>query len=125
VIASCAERLPVFWNVFRLQSDRPAKCLPLTLLRPISAGFLAFAAVLPCWSPAAAQTPALPDIWTDGIPEIAPDASTFTLDNGLVVVVIPDHRAPVVTHSVYYRVGAADERPGHTGLAHFLEHLML
>ncbi len=49
---------------------------------------------------------------------------TFTLKNGLEVVVIPDHRAPVVTHMVWYKVGAADERPGKSGIAHFLEHLM-
>ncbi len=48
----------------------------------------------------------------------------FTLANGLEVVVIPDHRTPVVTHMVWYRVGAADETPGKSGLAHFLEHLM-
>jgi Insulinase (Peptidase family M16) len=39
-------------------------------------------------------------------------------------VVIPDHRAPVVTHMIWYKVGAADEAPGKSGLAHFLEHLM-
>jgi zinc protease len=49
---------------------------------------------------------------------------TFTLDNGLQVVVIEDHRAPVVTHMVWYKVGSADERPGESGVAHFLEHLM-
>jgi len=50
--------------------------------------------------------------------------TTFTLDNGMQVVVIPDHRAPVVTHMVWYRVGAADEPRGQSGVAHFLEHLM-
>ncbi len=44
--------------------------------------------------------------------------------NGLTLVVIPDRRAPVVTHMVWYRVGAADEPAGKTGLAHYLEHLM-
>ncbi len=48
----------------------------------------------------------------------------FTLGNGMQVVVIEDHRAPVATHSVWYRVGAADETSGKTGLAHFLEHLL-
>ena len=48
----------------------------------------------------------------------------FRLDNGLQVVVIEDHRAPVVVQMVWYRVGSADEKPGETGLAHFLEHLM-
>ncbi len=46
------------------------------------------------------------------------------LDNGLEVVVVPDTRAPVVTHMVWYRVGAADEPQGKSGIAHFLEHLM-
>ncbi|ESR27498.1 M16 family metallopeptidase [Lutibaculum baratangense] len=52
------------------------------------------------------------------------NVETFTLENGLDVVVIPDGRAPVVTHMVWYRVGAADEPPGVSGIAHFLEHLM-
>jgi zinc protease len=52
------------------------------------------------------------------------DVSNFTLANGLEVVVVPDHRAPVVTHMIWYKVGAADETPGKSGLAHFLEHLM-
>ena len=54
----------------------------------------------------------------------APQIADFTLSNGLELVVIPDHRAPVVTHMVWYKVGAADETPGKSGLAHFLEHLM-
>jgi len=53
-----------------------------------------------------------------------PTVTHFKLANGLEVVVIPDHRTPVVTHMVWYRVGAADETPGKSGLAHFLEHLM-
>lgn len=51
-------------------------------------------------------------------------AVEFKLPNGMQGVVIPDHRAPVVTHMVWYRVGAADETPGVSGIAHFLEHLM-
>ncbi|MEA2831353.1 MAG: zinc protease [Bradyrhizobium sp.] len=53
----------------------------------------------------------------------APPAS-FTLSNGLQVVVIPDHRTPVVTQMIWYKVGSADETSGKSGLAHFLEHLM-
>ena len=49
---------------------------------------------------------------------------TFTLSNGLQVVVIPDHRTPVVTEMIWYKVGSADETQGKSGLAHFLEHLM-
>ena len=48
----------------------------------------------------------------------------FMLGNGMQVVVIEDHRAPVVVHMVWYKVGAADEPPGKSGIAHFLEHLM-
>src|SRR6195256_3816743 len=50
--------------------------------------------------------------------------ASFTLDNGLQVVVIPDHRTPVVTQMIWYKVGSADETAGKSGLAHFLEHLM-
>jgi zinc protease len=57
-------------------------------------------------------------------PPAKPDIGHFTLANGLEVVVIPDRRAPVVTHMVWYKVGAADETAGKSGLAHFLEHLM-
>lgn len=52
------------------------------------------------------------------------DAETFTLDNGLQVVVVENHRVPVVSHMVWYKVGAADEPPGKSGIAHLLEHLM-
>lgn len=53
-----------------------------------------------------------------------PQVSEFELSNGLKVMVIPDHRTPVVTHMVWYQVGSADEQPGKSGIAHFLEHLM-
>lgn len=66
----------------------------------------------------AAPAAALPKI------ELSDDVASFTLDNGLNVVVIPDHRAPVVTQMIWYHVGSADEGPGKTGIAHFLEHLM-
>jgi len=52
------------------------------------------------------------------------EVTSFTLANGMQVVVIPDRRAPVVTHMVWYKVGAADEPQGKSGIAHFLEHLM-
>lgn len=58
-------------------------------------------------------------------PVQAKDAVTsFTLDNGLQLVVIEDHRAPVVTQMVWFRTGAADEALGLSGVAHFFEHLM-
>jgi zinc protease len=46
------------------------------------------------------------------------------LENGLQIVVIPDHRTPVVTHMIWYQNGSADDPPGKSGIAHFLEHLM-
>lgn len=49
---------------------------------------------------------------------------TFTLENGMDVVVLPDHRAPVVTHMVWYKVGAVDEAVGKSGIAHLFEHVM-
>ncbi|TDK46263.1 M16 family metallopeptidase [Antarcticimicrobium luteum] len=50
--------------------------------------------------------------------------TTFSLENGMQVVVVEDHRAPVLQHMVWYRVGSADEPVGSSGVAHFLEHLM-
>src|SRR3954452_8034882 len=55
---------------------------------------------------------------------LAETVTPFTLPNGLQVVVIPDHRTPVVTQMIWYKVGSADETPGKSGLAHFFEHLM-
>ena len=54
----------------------------------------------------------------------AAEVTTHTLDNGMEIVVLEDHRAPVVVHMVWYRVGSADEPEGKSGIAHFLEHLM-
>ncbi|UWQ91205.1 insulinase family protein [Rhodobacteraceae bacterium M382] len=56
----------------------------------------------------------------------APDeaVTTFTLQNGMDVVVVEDHRAPVVQHMVWYRAGSSDEPKGQSGVAHFLEHLL-
>lgn len=56
--------------------------------------------------------------------EMPPGISHFTLPNGLEAVVIEDHRAPVVVQMVWYRIGSADEAPGKSGIAHYLEHLM-
>ncbi|MCK6449486.1 MAG: insulinase family protein [Alphaproteobacteria bacterium] len=52
------------------------------------------------------------------------EPETFMLANGMQVVVASNHRVPVVTHMVWYKVGSADEVPGKSGIAHFLEHLM-
>jgi len=51
-------------------------------------------------------------------------SETFTLPNGLQVVVLPSRRAPIVTQVLVYKVGSADETYGQTGIAHFLEHMM-
>jgi zinc protease len=67
--------------------------------------------------PAAAITQDAPDTGTDQV-------TSYTLDNGLELIVIEDHRAPVVTHMIWYRAGSADEPPGSSGVAHFLEHLL-
>jgi zinc protease len=48
----------------------------------------------------------------------------FALQNGLTIVVVPDHRAPIATQMLWYRVGATDDPPGLSGLAHFFEHMM-
>ncbi|MDA5092721.1 pitrilysin family protein [Aliiroseovarius sp. KMU-50] len=61
--------------------------------------------------------PAFSETTSEGVTE-------FKLDNGLQVVVIEDHRAPVVVQMLWYRAGAADEKPGVSGVAHFLEHLL-
>ncbi|WP_270725779.1 M16 family metallopeptidase [Shimia sp. Alg240-R146] len=59
------------------------------------------------------------------VPVQANDLVTdYTLDNGMQVVVVEDHRAPVVMHMVWYKAGSADEQPGVSGVAHFLEHLL-
>ena len=58
------------------------------------------------------------------LPASAADVTTYKLDNGMDIVVLEDHRAPVVVHMVWYRAGAADEPVGKSGIAHFLEHLL-
>jgi zinc protease len=88
---------------------------------------LAAAAVL-TWAVVLALVSALVSPWfvTAGLAAEPAGAKVadFKLANGLQLVVIPDHRAPVITHMIWYKVGAADETAGKSGLAHFLEHLM-
>ncbi len=69
-------------------------------------------------------TSALLPLLAFALPAKADTVTNFTLPNGLDVVVIEDHRAPVVVHMVWYRIGSADEPAGKSGIAHFLEHLM-
>lgn len=94
---------------------------------------LCFFAFVPAW---ASSAPTLPDQAVSTgkpsgtPPKVAPEgqkvfnAQTFTLPNGLQVVVIPNDRAPVVTSMLWIKAGAADEPWGKSGSAHFFEHLM-
>ncbi|MCW6510497.1 M16 family metallopeptidase [Lichenifustis flavocetrariae] len=80
--------------------------------------------VAPVSTPLAPPLGLRPDAPSNPAPETGPEIQSGRLDNGLEVVVIPDHRAPVVTHMVWYRNGSADDPAGKSGIAHFLEHLM-
>src|SRR5262245_61207696 len=68
---------------------------------------------------AAGETAPAPSVEKSG-----PKATPFELSNGLKVLVIEDHRAPVVTHMLWFRVGGTDDPPGLSGAAHLFEHLM-
>ncbi len=66
-------------------------------------------------------------VWADEGPILNPELLQVTehnLDNGLQVLLLEDHSAPVLTYQVYYRVGSRHEKTGTTGLAHFFEHMM-
>ena len=98
---------PARWNIWSPQFLSPPWATRVRLALICAAAALALA--VPAGNGAAAA---------------GPDITNFTLANGLEVVVIPDHRTPVVTHMIWYKVGSADETAGKSGLAHFLEHLM-
>jgi zinc protease len=94
--------------------------------RPIRSGLgflVAFSVSINIAAAAAATLPA-PAVAAPQQSKDDLDVTHFVLGNGLEVVVIPDHRVPVVTHMIWYKVGSADEPPGKSGIAHFLEHLM-
>lgn len=74
-------------------------------------------------NPVLAQQPAEP-VAATAAPAKVFNAKSYKLDNGLQIVVFENKRAPVLTHMIWYRVGAADEQPAKSGIAHFLEHLM-
>ena len=76
-------------------------------------GLAAGAALAPVW-------PACAKLLSVGRRQV----DTFSLSNGLQVVALPSSRAPIVTQLLVYKVGSADEVPGKTGIAHFLEHMM-
>lgn len=83
----------------------------IAMIRRITLGALAAGALMggPLWADVSSQ---------------GDTVTSFALDNGMQVVVIEDHRAPVVQHMVWYRAGSADEPVGESGVAHFLEHLL-
>src|ERR671913_1953832 len=56
--------------------------------------------------------------------KIKVDFKETTLKNGLRVITVEDHSAPVIAISVTYNVGSRDERKGRTGFAHLFEHMM-
>ena len=89
------------------------------MLTPMLKRFAVTAAALAALSGAAA---AASDAATQDAAKEA--VTTFTLENGMQVVVVEDHRAPVLQHMVWYKIGSADEPVGSSGVAHFLEHLM-
>lgn len=91
---------------------------------PTSAAFAVGLALFAGLALAPAGAPRAETAAVSPAPVIGAAVSTFSLPNGLTVVVIPDHRAPVVTHMVWYRAGSADEPAGKSGIAHYLEHLM-
>ena len=105
----------------RSAASSPRRSAPSTRLLLLAG--LAFAAVV---GPALAEGPATPApvAASPAAPQIGAAVTTFALPNGLTVVVIPDRRAPVVTHMVWYKAGSADEPAGKSGIAHYLEHLM-
>lgn len=88
----------------------------------IAAGFAACALVAGCVSaqPLNSSTGAIESL----LERVEIGYETFTLDNGLRVIVHEDRKAPIVAVSVWYNVGSKDEPPGRTGFAHLFEHLM-
>ena len=63
-------------------------------------------------------------LWCASLAQAAPQVFEDHLPNGLRILVQPDHRAPVVTSQVWYKVGSSDEPGGLTGISHVLEHMM-
>lgn len=107
-----------------VRSDFKVHGLPTLILfkdgRPVArrVGALTVKADLQAWI-----NSALTFAFASQINACALQASQFKLANGMDVVVIPDHRAPIVTHMVWYKAGAADDPAGASGISHFLKHL--
>ncbi|MBP5858932.1 insulinase family protein [Marivibrio halodurans] len=95
-----------------MRSDRPDVRAPEQARAPARAfAALVFAALALSLTPFAARAAVF-------------DAESFTLGNGLRVVVVENDRAPVVTQMLMYKAGSIDEMPGKSGVAHVLEHMM-
>ncbi|MEM9809277.1 MAG: pitrilysin family protein [Cyanobacteria bacterium P01_D01_bin.56] len=82
----------------------------------------------PAWAQASDLTALEQTIDTDNsiqpyLDRVANGVSEFTLDNGMKFIVLERHQAPVVSMMLYAKVGAVNEEDGHTGVAHYLEHL--
>ena len=90
-----------------------------SLFRPFAA--LLFASALTAPAIAAPAAPASVATLAKAV-DIPYDS--FTLDNGLRVIVHTDRKAPVVAVSIWYHIGSKDEPAGKTGFAHLFEHLM-
>ncbi len=91
-----------------------------SLYRPVAA--LLFATALSM--PSIAATPKAPVPVAELVKQVDIPYQSFTLDNGLRVIVHTDRKAPVVAVSVWYHIGSKDEPAGKTGFAHLFEHLM-
>ncbi len=84
-------------------------------IKGLSAAFGALLSMM-AWAPGA---------FAEGSPQAAAEpVESYTLENGLEVIVIPNHRVPAVSHMIWYRIGAADDPLGKSGLAHYHEHMM-
>lgn len=111
-------------------TSRAAPLLTQSLRQPLPRLLLCVGVVLPLLT-ACAATPlqaahAQPSVPKQSQAPIKTTALTFTetLDNGLKIIVRPDHRAPVVMTQIWYKVGSVDEPIDQTGLSHALEHMM-
>jgi zinc protease len=62
--------------------------------------------------------------WSPALADLTARVTESVLENGLKVLLLEEHKAPVVTVHIWYRVGARNEHPGTTGLSHLLEHMM-
>lgn len=95
----------------------PGRFLPVAVAATAA---LAFAPAAPMPAVARSQTA------TEKGPRLEPilPFTQFTLDNGLTLLVREDHKLPIVSVEVMYKVGSSDDPPGKAGLAHLFEHLL-